>query len=309
MDNLNFDRLTTNSRLIPLENKLRRWAQPPSESEIEKCDRAVRMIKKAIGQDQILSQKDITVFSKGSFKNRTNIPSDSDVDVGVRLNSMFINDYPEGTTAGDFDFSNSDYSFEDFRQAVVDTIQNHFGYYLVEIGNKSIKIRSNTCRVNADVVPLCIHRRYLRQYNKNNYYEGVALRTAQSIIIKNWPQQNYDNGVKKNDETNRKFKGLVRIIKSLRNEMKENGYTETNSLSSFLVECLVWNVPNYLFKETYWETTTSALYFLYTELSKNISNDWGEINELKYLFRSSQKWTKEQACQLSYNMYSYLTNV
>lgn len=303
MDNLIFDQ-STNTKIVLLENKLKRWAQPPSASEIEKCDRAIRMIREAISKLSIADQ--ITIFPKGSFKNRTNIPSDSDVDVGVRLNSMFINDYPPGTTAKDFNFYNLSYSFEDFRQAVTSTIQNYFGS--VEIGNKSIKIRSNTCRVNADVVPLCIHRRYYfdRYYNKYSFHEGVALSTAQSIVIKNWPQQNYDNGVKKNNETNRKFKGLVRILKNLRNEMKENDSLVTENIPSFLIECLLWNFPNDFFKETYLETIIFMLDFLLREIPKETTNEWVEINQLKYLFGNDQKWTQEQVVQFCKNTCLYL---
>ena len=55
-------------------------------------------IKNAIQKDYKLSQMDISVFAQGSYKSRTSIRQDSDVDVCVRLNSIFFERYPKGKT-------------------------------------------------------------------------------------------------------------------------------------------------------------------------------------------------------------------
>ena len=127
--------------------------------------------------------------------------------------------------------------------------------------------------------------------------EGTAFVPDQGTQIVNWPDQNYDNGVAKNTATARRFKAIVRILKRLRNDMEENNVLAAISIPSYLVECLVWNVPNEGFgHNNYREDVRYALAHLWNN-TRNLENckEWGEINELKYLFRSSQNWTYDQA--------------
>lgn len=279
-------------RKTDLEDKLRRWAQPPGTTEKEKCERAVRMIKLAMEADKELATKDISVYAKGSYANRTNIPSDSDVDVAVCLNNQYFNDYPPDKLNSDFGMTSSDYKFSDFKNTVAKAVENYFGKENVTIGNKAIQVHSNTVRVDADVVPHFTHRRY---NNDGSFLEGVALKTSDSTIVKNWPQQDYDNGVDKNDRTSKKYKAFVRILKNLRCEMKDNGYTYAQNVPSYLISCLVWNVPDYFFDEdSYVKILKDIVAYLKDQTSDLVNvKEWGEVNELKYLFRSSQGWTLE----------------
>jgi hypothetical protein len=66
---------------------------------------------------------------------------------------------------------------------------------------------------------------------------------------------------------------------------------------SFLCECLSWNVPDSHFGySTYGQDLKSAVAYLYVNTEKDVlCNEWGEISELKYLFRPQQKWTRQQA--------------
>ena len=74
-------------------------------------------------------------------------------------------------------------------------------------------------------------------------------------------------------------------------------YPEADAVCSFLIECLVWNVPNEgLNHDTYTADVRSALAHLFNNTRNDDGcKEWGEINELKYLFRTSQPWTREQA--------------
>jgi hypothetical protein len=65
-------------------------------------------------------------------------------------------------------------------------------------------------------------------------------------------------------------------------------------IPSYLIECLVWNVPNTAFAaEEYAENLRAILIHLYTHTQDDEScREWGEVNELKYLFRTSQPWTR-----------------
>ena len=288
-----------------IEGKLRKWAKPPSETETDKCERTERMVKEAIQEDPKLSKLNITVFSKGSYKNRTNIPSDSDVDVGVRHNNLFINDYPRGMDKSDFGLVTANYNYSDFRNDVISAIKNKFKTGTVTIGDKSIKVKSSTARVDADVVVFTVHRRF--REDKSVAATGVALKTTTKIIIYNWPDQNYSNSVNKNSNTKKRYKAFVRILKNLRVELKKDGYSY-NHIPSFLAECLAWNVPNCAYDaDSYKKMSLDCLKYLSVQLADiNNVRKWGEVNELKYLFGTNQPWTLTQAKGFVDNCISFI---
>ena len=102
--------------------------------------------------------------------------------------------------------------------------------------------------------------------------------------------------VDKNDATGRRFKAVVRILKRLRNEMVANGYEVAEPVPSYLIECLVWNVPNDAFgHDRYRADVRYVLAHLWNQTrSDDTCSEWGEINELKYLFRAGQPWRRDQ---------------
>lgn len=58
-----------------------------------------------------------------------------------------------------------------------------------------------------------------------------------------------------------------------------------------------WNVPNEGFgHDTYKADVRYVIAHLWNSTrTVDSCGEWGEINELKYLFRSEQPWTREQA--------------
>ncbi|MBS1962323.1 MAG: nucleotidyltransferase [Bdellovibrionales bacterium] len=287
-----------------LEERLTRWAAPPSQTEIEKCERAERMIRDAIYSDPTLSKKKINVFAKGSYANRTNIPADSDVDIGVLNEDFFFVDYPPGMSGADFGFSTANYTFEEYFKDVARAIVNKFGSAEVTVSDKCIKVRSNSCRVDADVVPHYTHRRYV---DRSRFHEGVALKSGTRLIY-NWPKQDYENGVAKNERTGRGYKGLVRIFKSIRSEMTDDGIASSTNAKSYLLACLAWNVPDEYFGEDAYEAIffDSLDYLIGMTASYANVKEWGEVNELKYLFRDAQPWKLEDVHQFLKDMKAYM---
>jgi len=79
--------------------------------------------------------------------------------------------------------------------------------------------------------------------------------------------------------------------------MAEAGMQEAGPIPSFLIECLVWNVPDGGFGHT--TLTADVRYALAHTFNETLNDEkcheWGEVSELKYLFRKSQPWTREQA--------------
>jgi hypothetical protein len=86
-------------------------------------------------------------------------------------------------------------------------------------------------------------------------------------------------------------------LKRLRNEMEEAGDTELTEIPSYLIECLVWNVPDEGFAASeYLANVRYALAHLWNETrTDQTCSEWGEVHELKYLFRPAQPWCRALA--------------
>lgn len=100
------------------ETTLQQWTAPLTQSENQRAENAVRMIKDAIRKDEELKSMDIEVFIQGSYGKNTNVHSDSDVDVCVMLKDVFKAKFPENKTLEDYDFSSSDLIFPKYRDMV-----------------------------------------------------------------------------------------------------------------------------------------------------------------------------------------------
>lgn len=268
------------------------------------------MIKSALSTHVELQKLDYEVFLQGSYANNTNVRQNSDVDVCVMLTSTFKTNYVNGYTDKDYGFSSAPDTYYMFKQYVVEALQNKFGSSVVTVGNKCINIGENNYHVNADVVPAIQYRDYqiINSIDPNRYVEGIWFRAVDGTTIINYPKDHKANGIDKNNKTGKRYKRLVRMMKHIRNDMKEAGRVDGNSITSFLIECLIWNVPNTYITGYYtWsDTIMQAIRYLYTEIDNDQHKKWGEVSERLYLFYPGRKWTAEKVKSFLADMYSYL---
>jgi len=276
------------------------WGQAPSQTQQDKAENAVRAVRGAIGASTVLSAHDVDVFVQGSYRNRTNVRQDSDVDICVCYRDAWFADYSmtEGLSREALGHTIASYGYAEFKNDLGAALVNFFGSKSVSRGSKAFDIHANSYRIDADVVPAFEHRRYHGNALSNWYTEptGTEIHPDTGNAIHNWPEQNYSNGVDKNQATGKSFKSTVRVLKNLRNEMAENGLKAADPIPSYLIECLVWNVANEsLNNTTYSADVRGALAHLWNNTREDAEcKEWGEINELKHLFRSSQPWTRAQ---------------
>ncbi len=276
------------------EVQFREWAKPPGKTEQDRCDNAESAIRNAIKASDKLKARDIRIFAQGSYRNNTNVRKDSDVDIGILCTDTLLNDFPPGMNRDDFGLTPATYQYEQYKNEIEEALVNHFGRPAIKCGNKAFDVHETTYHVEADVAAFFEHRRYEKD---GTFIKGVALRTdREKKRIKNWPEQHYENGATKNNATGTRFKSIVRVLKSLSNEMTGQGVRDAD-VPGFLIECLVWNVPNSEFQNsTYRADVQSALAFLFNNTrSHEDCKGWGEVSDLIYLFHSDQKWTWQQA--------------
>ncbi len=285
------------------------WSKGPSTTEQQRSENAERQIRQAISASPKLKSRGITVFTQGSYRNRVNVRKDSDVDVGVVCTDTFFSEIPDDNIKSSVrqHFDDADYTYSTFKNEIEEALVARFGRAAVTRSSKSFDIKANTYRVEADVAAFFEHRRYHSEYG---YITGVEMRPDDNVNkrIKNWPEQHYKNGVSKNTSTSRRYKRVVRILKTLCNEMSEKGYSSAKQVPSFLVECLVWNAPNSCFEYyTFKSMIRSVLANIFNDtLTEEKCSEWGEVSELKYLFRVSQPWTRAQAHNFISDAWNYI---
>ncbi len=287
------------------EVQFRKWAKPPGKTEQDRCDNAVSAIRNAIKASKKLQARSVSVFAQGSYRNNTNVRKDSDVDIGILCTETFFYELPEGTTRETFKIRPATYQYDQFKNEVEEALINYFGRYAVKRGNKAFDVHETSYHVEADVAAFFEHRRY-QSYGEP--LKGVELRTdRESRSVINWPEQHYKKGCNKNKLTGTRFKSIVRVLKSLSNQITEVG-VRAGDIPGFLIECLVWNVTNGEFQHlTFREDVRAALAFLFnnTRLHENCK-EWGEVSELIYLFHSDQKWTWKQAHAFTSEAWDYV---
>lgn len=283
---------------MSLEDILKSWGSPPSETEQQKMENAEAAIRKAIKSNATLADMEISIIRQGSYGARTNVRLDSDVDICVCLNSTFFLDYPPGRTHDHYGNGSPSISFAEFKNLLEEALVDYFGTENVTRGNKAFDIHSNTYRIDADVVPAFAYRFYSRN-GTNLFIEptGIAFNPDQGPQIINWPHQTYENGNLKQERTAKRYKKMVRILKKLRNVMQEDQIGAARDIGSFQIESAVWNVPDDGFNhETYKEDVRFVLAYCFNEtLPKGGHANMWEVNNLKLLFGSQQPWTRERA--------------
>ena len=79
--------------------------------------------------------------------------------------------------------------------------------------------------------------------------------------------------------------------------MEEAGIAASGPIPGFLIECLVWNAPNSCFTHKTWDGDVQAvLQHLWSNTKDDATcKEWLEVNDIKFLFHSAQKWTRAEA--------------
>ncbi|MCJ7933332.1 MAG: nucleotidyltransferase [Chryseobacterium sp.] len=268
------------------EQTLTNWTKPPSDSEQTKLENSLRMVRDAINTDPKLKNKSKEIFGQGSYANDTNVRLNSDIDINVRYTGAFYYNIPPETKKEDFGLTNpTSYSFEEFKDDVETALVNHFGRNEVTRNDKCITIKENSYRIETDVVPTWNYRRYSKD---GSYVLGAAFFTEEkNKKIVNYPIQHISNAKEKNAETSKRFKRLTRLHRKLRYKMIDDGENVSDNITSFLLECLVWNIPNSIFNnyDTWTERLKQSIIYIYNQTqTDDKSSEWGKfLNYFIYL--------------------------
>jgi hypothetical protein len=194
------------------------------------------------------------------------------------------------------------------RSELVAALKAKFPDQVDDSGTTAIRVNSSSARVDADVVPSFSYRYY---FSSSSYRLGSKTFKKDGIkSLVNYPDQHLKNGRAKNGRTNSDFKKTVRIFKRVENAMASAKYHR--EVPSYLVECLVYNCPDAIFKKSTWtEVVKGVIVHIWHELQGDSEPDesgdrWVEVNECKYLFASGQKWNRADGRDFAKAAWNYL---
>jgi hypothetical protein len=261
---------------------------PASATEEEERDRTEARIRDAIRRATDLPSS-IRVYAKGSYANNTNVRRDADVDVAVEWTET-AKVMTWGDTAGmtpvqlGYTPVTESMTPHDFRHRVELAVTNSFGSGKVDTSpDKHIDVAAGTSTLDADVVP-CFQ---MYRYDRPGYYVvGQRIYPKSGGYVDNYPKQNYDNGVSKNNATRRRYKEIVRCVKRLVRELYDDRIIPRD-YPGYLLECMVYNVPNDRFAHSRRYDDLQAVFrYLWQGLNdEDVYEKWHEPSELLMLFR------------------------
>ncbi|MGN8064860.1 nucleotidyltransferase domain-containing protein [Ralstonia sp. 22111] len=247
------------------EDQLNTWARIGAQTTSKDTYATVKLALDAA--ETGYHEKDYTVFLQGSYGNDTNIWSESDVDVVIRLDSIFTYDLtllPQEQKQ-EFQAVHPDaiYTHRDFHKDVLAALRRRFGDHVVP-GAKAVKIESFHDRRKADVLITTQHRRYNRYLSglESLYECGISFHKSDGTRVINYPKQHRENLIAKNQETNEWFKHIVRILKNARQRMVQDGYLDEGAAPSYYIEGLLWNVPVECFGNSYQDSMIKCVNWL-----------------------------------------------
>ncbi|MDI3420318.1 nucleotidyltransferase family protein [Streptomyces luteolus] len=291
------------------EGLLSRWIKPSSDTEDEQQKRAERMVKAAVDRSPVAAKA--KVYAKGSYPNSTNVRRDSDVDIVVECCEVYFHDgaAPSSSTPKQRRPKSLWWPPEEWRSTVHSLLQDHFGRQQVDADhNVAFNIPAvDGSRPSIDVVPSYEYRAYRRLDGAGDPAIGSLVWCKDGKKIVNWPKQQLVNGRNKNTSTGHRYKNMVRALKNAENELVRLG--RVTEQPSYLMECLVYNVPDPILKRGHSldDTFRAALTHLIEGTLNDVHKSWAEPNEIKPLFGAGQKWSVDDAHKLVVETF-YLLN-
>ena len=223
-------------------------------------------VRRALESDRVrYTSREFNIFLQGSYGNDTNVYTESDVDVVIRLDATFHYGLDDLNSAEKAAFhsahpGSATYTHALFKAHVIAALEAAFPR-AVTPGNKSIKIAASGNRRSADVVAACQYRRYYSFPSTSgaSYAKGICFFKPDGIRIVNYPRQHSENCTAKHQATNRWFKPTVRILKNIRRAIVNDGIIDKTIAPSYFLEGLLYNVPDEKFGGSYQDTLVSCI--------------------------------------------------
>jgi len=284
------------------------WTGPSSDTEQDKQERTERMIREAITAHPALEGFDFDVYTKGSYANKTNVRTDSDVDVVVECREVTYWEEFDATKPGrpsSMSAYEGEWTPAKLRSEVRKALEVKFPGEVTS-GSTAFEIDSSSARVDADVVPCFSYRMY---FSDGTYRDGTKLFKKDGTAIVNYSKLQLKNGGEKDKRTGGNYKKAVRILKRLENVLVSAGLAK--EVPSYLMECLIYNCPDRYFTRSSWRSVMQgclADIYNYLRIAEPVeeADRWVEVNGAKFLFSNQQKWNRAEVFTFAKVAWDYM---
>ncbi len=277
------------------ESKLDTWSNQGANQSAKETHKRIR---NTLNSSDLADEKNFKIFLQGSYKNDTNIYGDSDVDIVIRLDSTFRRDLSDLSSSEETKYKNyydsATYSLSDFKNDIIEILRSQYGVSAVDVGNKAVKLETDSLPLDADVLICQQYRKYERFPDRSGeeYIQGIVFFTGNRKKIINYPTRHYDNGCSKSQKTNNRYKETVRIFKNIRSHLKSHNKISSGLAPSYFVECMLYNVPGDKFVHGKRDRMVEMLEWLNSSDIKQTRCQ----NEVQKLFGSkTTQWNLEDA--------------
>lgn len=288
-------------------DRLWHWERPPSDHEESKIQRAATIATELVRKNATLTAANVKIMPQGSYYNNTNVRLEADMDLRVQLPTLMVR-YANGVTPSVADEALGYYAVgrtikeqaSEVRDELAKDCRTQFGAANVSVGSKAVSVDGlDGSHADVDLVP-AFHLKYVVAHESGEYrtISGVGISGADGSETWNFPEQHHANGISKRVATALRFKKVARSLKRLNYELCEIGAI-SRRLPSFLIECLAYLVEDshYLHEE---DDRFLRILRVSLRLQTLINDDEYvstacEINDIKFLFHTSQAWTVNDA--------------
>lgn len=260
------------------EKQLKAFSRLPDDGRREKIVRTHEYLKKVLSDNLLV--KDIKerygldnfnyeVYLQGSYANRTNVESSSDVDLVVELTTEYAYDIARLDEGQRTFFKKarrkSRFTTKLFRTEVLKALTSEFKERVSQ-QNSCLKLSASGSYVEADIVPCFSFRKY-SQYlssSQQNYTGGIQFTAQNSSMVVNYPKIHIEKLNNKSKRTNGKCKEMVRLFKNVRGWLEVQRGMPKNIAKSYYLENLLFNVPDrcFTFNGSYQELTKNIIEWL-----------------------------------------------
>ena len=224
-----------------------------------------------------------TVFLQGSYQNSTNLSRHSDVDLVIQLASRLRPKVAAlGTDALPADASHRAAleRWQTFQQHALLAMRERFGGTVMS-GRKTLKVPRGRIPAAADVVVTLKHEDGLAFYLPDERRWVVS-----------YPQRHHDRGLSKEQATGDRFKRSVRMFKAARNQLISRGALDPGVAPSYFIECLLYNVPDRLFRQDLTTTYVDILKWLGSAPTRGFESQSGKM---KLFGPREEQWSPDRA--------------
>ena len=231
----------------------------------------------------------LQIYPQSSYRCGTNIES-SDIDLNVSYNWDLL-------AKGSPGFADS----QKFKGLVGEALVRRFNEKNVKITNFAFKLNEILFNVNIDIIASFAYKRDIER-QKNNLVKTrqtteIGFYRDKSTYIVERAEEGFRNKAIKHQQTGRRFKKSVRILKKLQERMQESNAKAFRNAPGQIIEALVYNVPNSVFGHKY---ITDDIMHILNYCIQNTSDDekcksWMDADKFRPVFDKNRKWMREQA--------------